>query len=186
MKAYHEVPRKLVDDQKLMPLNVLKDRFPEAYAAAHKKYEASETQQDRAWLTRRKIPPLDYCRWNDVIHLTLVPPDVLLREHAALGHPFRAEYFEIETRDLVQAQCAIFRYIRAPRAEDREFPDSELIRFTEEAGARLAVFTNEQRMEWRMRTGRGQRLMRYEFIPHLLYRGEISIEHCPRVTVGEG
>ncbi len=70
MYIYHFKRKNMVGD-KLIPLNKLKDIYPEAYNEHVKKYDGREK------LLKKRVPILD-CLWNDVLHFSPINPQLIL------------------------------------------------------------------------------------------------------------
>ncbi|HEY2794476.1 MAG TPA: hypothetical protein VGJ28_19090, partial [Micromonosporaceae bacterium] len=78
--VYHTKPPTMIGDE-LLPLSELADVDPAVHDAAIAKYDGSA---DRRTLPDRRIPVLD-CRWQDVVFLAPVHPQLIWRAWAERG-----------------------------------------------------------------------------------------------------
>lgn len=69
---YHKVPEPMKGTV-IYPLNQLATFHPDIFEGQVKKYEGRES------IMREMVPMLN-CRWNDVIHLSLINPQIIYRE----------------------------------------------------------------------------------------------------------
>jgi hypothetical protein len=174
--VYHRVPPNLRGPV-LYPLSQLKDVHPDLYAELRKNYS---TREDIASL---RIPPLDHCLWNDVLHLTPVPPSRLKSALADAGHELPGgwrRFFRIDARILHAEDAVIYRLLtpfwsgqfdvtEASEQLGREclpFEPERLLDFAEVPDAARAYYAS---------VPSGSQLPLFLYVPHVLYKGRIDL-----------
>jgi len=103
--VYHRVPPNLRGSI-LYPLNSMRGVFPDLYRERRSNYASRED------IAALRIPPLGYCLWNDVLHLSPVHPDRIKDALTAAGHALPEEwrrYFQIDARLLDPAATVVYK-----------------------------------------------------------------------------
>ena len=170
---YHHVPNDMVGTV-LYPLNQLKNIYPEQYDKKVKKYEGREQ------LLETEIPTL-HCLWNDVIHLTAVPPEKL-REKLALAGIVRppTSWFKIPVSKIVGDDSTAFIY-RLDKNLDPQLKDYES--FNPERMNIYATVPKETLEYYKEMNEQGKNPLLFNFIPHILYKGTIETKDLEKITV---
>jgi hypothetical protein len=181
---YHLAPENM-QGTKLIPLNDLKDVYPETYIEESCKYEGRET------IMERQVTLLN-CLWNDVIHMTAVHPGdikILMSESGLMKSAREVKkYFVIPLSKLDKENLAV--YLMA----EESFDHSEIIR-EETKDLMRQTFSKYESFEMfdsgkietykkiniltkkyykMVGAGDRKRFMIYQFVPHILYKGEIE------------
>lgn len=158
---YHAVPGDLKDD-KLYPLNTLKEKHPDLYTAKNAKYEGREE------VTQQSIPLLD-CLWNDVIFLTAVHPQTLLDAYRKAGGnvDHSLQYFQIDVDSLQKENLVVAIYTGDAYQKTYELYNADNIKEYSTIPDRTIDYFVEQLQQ-------GQLPLYYAYIPHVIYKGAID------------
>lgn len=171
---YHAVPADMIGSV-LYPLNVLKDMYPERYSAQVAKYEG------RAEVMEQPVPPLD-CLWNDVIHLTAIPPraikDALLSAGSA---DFQRLYYQIDPSLLEVEKTTIYLY--AHRFKSEKFNVENFAVYSPSEIHRYAQLPTETKNYYKEELAAGRRPLSYHRVPHILYKAQLDISRAPIITI---
>lgn len=153
----------------LYPLNQLKDIYPDVYKKHLEKYEGREEV-----LESRIPPPLD-CLWNDVLHFTAVPPQVLFNNLQEAG--FSAEeivwkrWFKVPIESLDPENITVCLYRRdispIPKARDFHLYDPKKV-------AEYRTVPPETKEYYREQQGLGKQPLFFHRVPHILFKGTID------------
>lgn len=184
IKFYHLVPENM-QETKLIPLNDLKGVYPETYIEKANKYEGREV------IMKRQVPPLN-CLWNDVIHMTAVHPKDIKNLMAESGLMKSArevkKYFVIPLSKLDPENLAVyfideeaFGYSEIIREETKDLMRQTLSKYESfemfdsskiEVYSKINILT--EKYYKMVGAGDRKRFMIYQFVPHILYKGEIE------------
>ena len=171
---YHMVPQ----DQSgttLYPLNQLRDIEPELYREKAGKYDGREH------IMERQIPILN-CLWNDVLHLSPIPPQELKAALLNAGMEDRpCSYYQIDPTLLAPDKTVIYKHkttdlVVAP--DDNEFVPYDIKNLP--ALVRIPEWTKQYYAE---QYASGQKPLRFLGIPHILHMGTINTAALPIITV---
>jgi len=171
---YHHVP----PDQSgttLYPLNQLRDIDPELYSLKASKYT------DREHVMERQIPILD-CLWNDVLHLSPIPPHELKAALLEAGMEDRQfSYYQIEPTLFTAENTVIYLH----QSTDRVIaPDaSEFVPYEIERLSDLAHIPEWTKQYYAEQYANGDKPLRFLGIPHILHKGTVDTTNLPIVTV---
>lgn len=127
----------------------------------------------------RNVPLLN-CRWNDVVHLLPLHPKKIYAKQVSLGLlksvPNYA-FYEIDIHSLDAEQAVVF-FKDAPGDEHirvQWLKDVELDELQEVPGAAT--------MYYKSLIGTDEAPFDYQFVPHVLYRGEIDVSGAKTITI---
>jgi hypothetical protein len=168
---YHIVPQNMTGNV-LYPLNELQNVFPDVYAVHAKKYEGYE------YLTRMAVPILD-CRWNDVLHLSLVHPADMREAMIAAGFDVPSRYyFEIDPAEngFNEQNAVLYLYPDSFELREDSFMPYSPEALTEIAG-QLSDWTTAQHQLTDHRS-----LMFYR-VPIVFYKGTLETDHLNVIEV---
>lgn len=171
---YHMVPSDQVGIT-LHPLNQLKDTQPELYAKKVQKYEGREHVRER------QIPILN-CRWNDVLHLSPIPPTDLQAALRAAGHSGVARFFyQIDPTQLESEKAVVYLYkntgtVRAPN-------HNEFVPFAVQDLQYYATIPDATKSYFAQETAAGRKPLLFHGIPHILYHGTIDVSNTTVISV---
>ncbi|MDB5182316.1 MAG: group-specific protein [Candidatus Saccharibacteria bacterium] len=157
----------------LMPLNEMKDIYPELYALHLSKYEGREE------ILERKIPLLN-CLWNDVIQFLPMHPKKVFELQVEMGlipevPPYK--FFEVDTSLLDPSKAVVFFKI-APGEENvtvkwlKDVDPSEL----EDIPQATIDY-------YKSLVGTGELPFNYQFIPHVVYMSRLYISEVPIISL---
>lgn len=170
--VYHAVPKSMKGDF-LLPLNSLRTSFPELYFAALRKY------QEREHVPNQRIDGLD-CRWVDVVHLSPVAPNDLMRALGRFGFGnSTTEFFQIDANSLDPTRTIIYlnkdlgASLKTARENFRPFDPANLKRYSS--------VTREALVYYRRQAQLGRKPLWFHGIPHILHRGPIFIGDSARL-----
>lgn len=174
MYLYHWVPDNFQGDT-LIPLNDLKDIYPEVYADAVKKYVGRED------ILEHRLPILG-CLWNDVIHLTAVPPSRVKEAMFEAGRtkPFEVEYFEIDPHLLDREKTIVYLY-KGDTVEEKLKPENYTT-FDPDSLEQYSRIPEATKAYYRDVYSRGINPLHYHRVPHILYKGTINTVGLKRIT----
>ena len=166
---YHLAPSDLCGER-LHPLNDLRHLHPDIYAAEVRKYSGREH------VLERRIPLLGDCQWVDVIFLTPVSPTQqreLYRQAELPPAPsFRSFVIDVDVLDPSRLAAMVWRN------EGWKFVPFD---------AGLLVVEPEQLLPaleyYRNCREEGTRPLRFQRLPHILYRGSIDVSTAPFADV---
>jgi len=171
---YHMVP----PDQSgttLYPLNQLRDINPELYKQKASKYTGREH------VTERQIPLLD-CLWNDVLHLSPIPPHKLKAVLLAAGMEDRQfSYYQIVPALFAPKNTVIYLHQSTDRVIAPE--DSEFVPYDIERLPELVHIPEWTQQYYAQQYTNGDKPLRFLGIPHILHKGTIDTTNLPIVTV---
>lgn len=171
---YHMVPK----DQQgtiLEPLNRLKESRPDLYAEKVKKYDGREHVMERT------IPILE-CLWNDVLHLSPIPPSELKTALLEAGIEDREfNFYKIDPYSLELNKTVVYMH----RTTDKLIPPdhSEFVRFSPELLENIKDVPKVSKEYFREKYSAGEKPLLFLGIPHILYKGEIDVSNVEIVTV---
>ena len=164
---YHRVPDNMVGDT-LYPLNELKDVHPDVYNKERQKYEG------RKAATEQTISYLD-CRWNDVLHLTAVHPKKI---KDALDTDKTFQYYQIDPHRLTPDNTVVYRY-------DQTGPltKEDVTTYNPNKVAGYAELPEETKEYYQEMQKQGKRPLLFVHVPHILYKGSITVSDAEVITV---
>ncbi len=173
MSFVYHVKTKSMEGSKLLPLNKLKDSFPDKYELYTQKYKGREH------LLKKQIPLLG-CLWNDVIHLAPIHPSVVYKtmiDHGLLEEKYQdmvIEVYKIPVH-LLDAERTVsyqsYNYDRNNFQPDlQKFCQFEKNKYTEQ----LEV-SDKQIEIWKNDKAANKKLMLYSHTQHILTQTEIDI-----------
>lgn len=164
MKLYHRKQQNFFGDT-LYPLNTLKKIYPDIFHIQVKKYN------NRQPLLSKHINIFD-CLWNDVIHLTAIPPATFnktLRTLGILGEDKPDfEFFEIDTADLNKHNLCVYF--------NDGVHESKYILFDEKEHKKYNFFPKETLEYFKKKIDQGEKPLLFNYVPHFLYKGNIDID----------
>lgn len=161
----------------MLPLNGLKDRFPDVYTRERKKYEGRDTVLD--WVVPRLGVP-----WGDTVNLAALDPRLLIAIRLELGVPFsnllrrRLARIPIERiRDPAVVYDSQTHWINSSPGEDVPLtpPESEFAAFDSSTYSEQLEVPNLHREYLLRQKDRGQLALGFVFIRHVLVAGPIDI-----------
>jgi len=161
IKLFHFVPKNMKGTI-LYPLNELKHMYPEIYAKQAEKYQGRESLMDET--------AGDLGKWNDVIHMSPVPPEEIIRElkkAKAKTFPWRAFVIDVEKLDLSKTR------IMVTKKENGKIVD-EFLPFTKENYEHNNHITDLTRQQYAEMVAAGKRPFILGGSAHVLYKGEIE------------
>jgi hypothetical protein len=171
---YHLVPHRIAGPR-LLPLNCLREPFPELYDVHLRKYAG------RGDLLLEQVPGLE-CLWNDVLFMTAVPPLQIreLHEEAGIALP-PLRWFEIDPAELEPGRLQVYWYRHDGR--DRKYEPDNWEPFRMELLTQLRSVPRATREHYVDAARAGRRPLVFFRIPHVLYHGSLDID---RLLVIEG
>jgi hypothetical protein len=171
---YHKVPKEL-EGNILYPLNQLKTILPHTFEKELEKYKGREA------LLQVEIPFLN-CFWNDVLHLTAVPPIEVKSALIKAGQTpdFEMNYFQIDPKMLTAEKAIVYLYTQ------KSFQDiSEEKNFKPYAPTEVYKYSQMPQKTteyYKQLIDQRKRPLLYHLIPHILYQGSINTENLRIVT----
>ncbi|HID53593.1 MAG TPA: hypothetical protein EYP41_16365 [Anaerolineae bacterium] len=174
---YHIVPKKFTGSI-LYPLNQLKHKYPELYAAHVKKYEGREI------LLEREIPMLN-CLWNDVLHFSPVHPAKICQALWEAG--FQPSIFQVYKIDPdafgFNFQNTVI-YLSPPRKKgDFSVRETDFERYSQQKLAQISDVPPATIAYFKQAKKRGERPFLFNHVPHILYRGIINTNKAKIIPI---
>lgn len=170
---YHRVPKNM-SGTILYPLNILKETRPDIYVQQSKKYVGREG------ILTAKIPPLN-CLWNDVLHFTAVEPDVMRKNLEEAGFIFEpSSYFKVPLEMIIGDNAVAFTN---SEGKERLVPFLDYENFDIKRMAIYREIPISTLNYYRKIKLEGGRPMIYQFIPHILYKGNVDTKDLEIITV---
>jgi hypothetical protein len=174
---FHFVPPNLTGSH-LIPLNKMTSELPEIHKAEISKYAGREK------ILQRKIPKLN-CLWNDVLHFSAVDPRLILERLIQLGFgTFEGQqWYKVPVEMIAHLPTVVYRAPSQPRADlSLSEDDTEIF----EAGRWHMPVTLPLEAEryFQKCVEDGTRPFPFQFIPHILVRGEIEVSNLEKETLG--
>lgn len=170
--VFHGAPDQMIGNN-LMPLNQMKDTYHDLYALHIAKYDGREE------ILRRRIPLLD-CLWNDVVQFLPLYPAKIFKLQVELGLIAEAphyKFFEIDPSIFDPAKAVVF-FKSIPGEENVQvkwLKDVDLATIQEVPEATINYY--------RTLIGTGELPFNYQFVPHILYMGNVDISGSRIVTI---
>lgn len=175
--VYHLHPKEMVGDY-LYPLNQLREKAPDVYAAQAQKYKGREQ------LLERIIPPLN-CLWNDVLHLSPVHPAAVRDALLAAGYnryPQRWWQIDPEEAGFSDQNTAIYLY--SPRKRGNfDVPPDDFVPFSMKLLAKINKLPQATADYYREMEEEGKQAFLFHLVPHILHRGAIRISDLSTIEV---
>jgi len=172
---YHLQPKDL-SGTILKPLNQLRITNPDLYAAKVTMYK------DREFLLERKIPLLD-CLWNDVLHLSPIPPTTWKDTRVQAGmsdKPFT--FYKIDPETLDKNQLAIYLFKELERFR-KHVPDNEFISYSSSELRKIVDISKPVQRYYKDMYQSNNKPKLFFGIPHILYKGTIDISQAETISV---
>lgn len=169
---YHLKPRNLLGDT-LMPLNQLKDTFPELYEEKIVKYNGREH------LLTRTIPILD-CLWNDVVFFSPVPPEAIKAAFINIVGQWReTEWLCVDTDDYnITNQNAVFKYPDMTREKgDFTIREQDYAPFDPDKLTTMREIPQHTLDYYAEAHAAGERILVWHGIPQILYKESINVSN---------
>jgi hypothetical protein len=171
--VYHGVPKSL-EGSILYPLNILKDKYPEVYTKEASKYAGREHVREL------EIPALD-CLWNDVIHLSAIPPKDLKKAlvDAGMDESVRMRFYQIDPESLNPENCIV--YINNKKGGS--VASEAFAPYNQEDLPNYSALKQETKDYYKERFAEGKRPLMFAYVPHIFYKGSIDISNLPIIEV---
>ena len=171
---FHGFPSKKRGET-LMPLNILKNVYPDIYEHEVAKYQGREN------IMRTYIPLLD-CYWNDVLMFCIVDPSKIMKAWAETGHEMArpGRWYRIDAEKLEPEKTAIFLY-QNDFNQEYGYKESEFVPFSSERYKSLTYFHEKTLAHYAEYPKKVERLLLYYWLPHVFYKGTIpfsDLELC--------
>jgi len=159
----------------LYPLNVLKEAYPELYAQYVKKYEGRERVMDQF------IPTLG-CLWNDVLHLSAVPPQVVKNALMEAGRQsdLKMACYEIDPHLLDPEKATVYLHVASGADKMKE---NNFASFNPDEVGKYSFLPQETKDYYKEIYSKGGKPLVFHKVVHILYKGSINIKDCPIVEV---
>ena len=169
VKVYHVVPHNFVGDT-LYPLNTLRDALPQIYAQQIKKFRGQDA------LTNRTIPTLN-CQWNDTLHLSPVHPAQIREAIKTVGFLWSSrKWFEIDPQHKgIDATNTVIYTYPASLHQASVVRDEDFIPFSLEMLEMLNSIPQATHEYFNHAKAHDERPFLFNFIPHVLHYGTISV-----------
>ncbi len=169
---YHGVP----EDMKGNELITLNQMFT-TDAELHQKY--LEKYKGREEILERRIPLLD-CLWNDVVQLLPLQPRKLFELQLQLGlinEIPEYRYFQVDPTVLNVDDTAVY-FKTAPGEEN------VTVKWLKDVNLdKLQEVPDATRKYYESMVGTGEPVFNYQFVPHILYKGNVDISGAEIISI---
>ncbi len=158
----------------LYPLNELKYIYPDLYSTTIEKYRGREE------LLEREVKNLN-CRWNDVLHLTAVPPEKIKESLLRAGVNYNeSSWFKIPVEILAKEKITVFTYniAKSDVYDVLEYETFDLIRMPV-----YQTIPNETIEYYKEDLSLGKDPLTFHLIPHILYKGTLDVSRIEIITI---
>jgi len=172
---YHRVPE-IVKGDLLLPQNVLKKKHPKLYKKAMKKYRGREN------INKARIPTLN-CTWSDVLFLSPIEPIKIAKALKKAGRKstIKMKFYKINPYKLDKKKTAVYLYKYDTILEEGKkdnftsFDPKNLSKYNRVPSRTVKYYKKIIKL--------GRNPLMYHFIPHILYRDELSVKGVKTVEV---
>lgn len=155
----------------LLPLNAMREPYPDLYEFHHAKY------QGREWVLERPVPPLS-CTWGDVVFFSPVDSALVFEALRSAGRKVPFTPFCTVDAGLLDPERTCIRLMRKSATEPEAEPgdDDDFLPYstgTLRAVSRITVAALD-----RLRNlGPDEPLLPWVDVPHILHKGPIPISY---------
>lgn len=171
---YHRAPPKMKGDI-LYPLNQLKNIDLDLYEQAFSKYKGREH------IPQQHIPQLN-CLWDDVIHLSAVHPQKIEDAlHEVNDTLTLREFFEIDPH-LLEPQNTVIYLFKHSSQEDKFLPEN-WTSYDPDKLKQYSELPEKTLRYYKAGKNRGEQLLKWAYIPHILYKGTINTQKAKRISI---
>ena len=171
---YHMVPSDMQGDT-LHPLTELAEKHPDLYIKYAAKYRGREH------VTQKMIATLD-AGWNDVLHLSPIPPAELKKALVEAGMaPEEMRFYQIDPELLDPEKTTIYLY--HADSKGRVVSDQQFTKFEPTQLAQHAAIPDLTKARYREDIAHGHRPLLFVGIPHVLHKGSIDVSNLPVIIV---
>lgn len=154
----------------LYPLNQLKTVYPDLYKSYVGKYSGREKLIDRV------IPTLN-CLWNDVLHFSAVPPEVVREALREAGAESKSSFFQIDSTTLDWNRMVVYLYSKNRIHGDLSVDSDEWEAFDTKNIDCYNNLNQDTKEYYREKVLLGERPLLFHRVPHILFRGSMNVEH---------
>jgi hypothetical protein len=181
--VYHMVPSEMKGD-KLIPLNSLKNPYPELYEKYTRKYFDNP---ERPKLLKKQVPKLN-CLWNDALHFLPLHPHYVYKALAALKIKIneKQSFFKVPIDKLKNNKNGLYLYSKEKYKGPGEPIEEDEIKLLDIEDYKELIGLPSDTIEYyTVESGRGNRFGLFSYIPHLLSLGEVKIDNMEIITWDE-
>lgn len=178
---YHRVPENMTGDR-LIPLNLLKDIYPDIYFEQIKKYAGREV------IMRQTIPTLN-CLWNDVLHLSAIHPNKINQALREIGFKVKKNlhYYEIDANLLEPENTTIFLDYHNNKDGTKKLGElmvpENFVVYDPENLEEYSTVPEETKSYYKRCFFNKTRVLSYQLTAHILYQGSINIKNVRIITI---
>ncbi|KPN97111.1 hypothetical protein [Lysinibacillus sp. ZYM-1] len=177
---YHMVPRVMVG-QELMPLNKLREMFPQLYERYAKKYF---DHPERPKLLTKEIPKLN-CLWNDVLHFLPIHPYHIFNVLTELDIQTKEKllFYKIPIQKLAHNQNVMYLYSKENyKGPAGELATEDIIPFAIDEFIEIQQIPKETIDYYGMENKKGKNFGVFAYIPHVLSLGHVNVNDVEIIT----
>src|SRR3989344_7166860 len=172
---YPSVPEILKGDV-LLPQDALKRKHPKLYKEAIKKYKG------RKHILKRKVQFLN-CLWSEVLFLSPVNPKKIARALKIAGkkQTQKRKFYKINPKKLDLKKTIVYLYKYDTMTEEGRKDNFTNLRLKDIA--KYDKVPNKTLKYYKEEMKAGRKPLLYHFIPHIVYKGEISVKDADIIEV---
>jgi hypothetical protein len=187
--VYHLVPNPMFGTR-LYPMNSLRDIYSEAYDLAVQKY------QWRTSFIEMVIPRLN-CRWNDILHFTIIHPHDIYQELKDAGYELGRPtfFFEVPLEHLLNSPHALY-HTPLPLMKGRPFSkenqapeliiDPNMVQLPGEIDLNYPTFPAATREYFKFEHANGRSPLLFNGLPHFLLQAPLQVSGFHRIDWRDG
>lgn len=163
---YHWVPKDIRGDV-LYPLNILAQSHPEVAEKHIQKYK------DRGSRVLEQYVPILNCLWNDVLHFSITDPQRVVDELGKFGEKREFIFYKVDPHLLESGKTVLF--INREREPGTLPRVEEFIAYDPNDLEKWNYFPEETSQYYEKRYAEGKTPLVYHGLPHVLYKGNLSV-----------
>lgn len=171
---YHGVPKNM-NGNILYPLNTLKEKLPEIYKLASKKYV------DREKVMEVKIPPLN-CLWSDVLHFSAIHPSLIRQALIDSGDTtsYKMEFLEIDPHLLKPEDTVIYLY---KHENVLDVSVDNFTTFNPDDLAQYSILPEETKAYYNKCFAEGKKPLLFHKVAHIFYKGALDVTNMRKIEL---
>lgn len=165
--VYHMISPKMIGPL-LIPLNSLKNSYPEIYKEHASKYNGREELMN-------EVIPLLQCKWNDVLHLSPVEPKTISSALKSAGSYAReVNFYKIPIIKLDSNKTVIYKN----NLKNLKLAKEDFIYFDHQCFENLLELPNETIAYYKSCIENQKRPLLFHGVPHVLTTQSLDISDC--------
>ena len=171
--VYHRVPKNMSGNV-LYPINELKEKYPILFIAR------LEHHGHQPRVLEGSIPKMG-CFWEDVLHLTAIPPSKIAEELQNYGYDLHLKYYEIDAGKLDPNKTVV--YLNEPKETGTPTKVTDFIPFNPNKVEELAHVSEDPMNFYKKNFPTSDEFLLNYKAPYILYKGSLNVEGAKIIEV---